>query len=148
MITPAVISGPQYYRIGDWVTFAWNYTSLSATPSAIDVLASCAANSATYTITLNQSVSETGKIFWDTGAYQATATVPLLTNTYTLIIYAADSSISAAPKAGYLAAQQTFTFGMYTPQLYTPWTGMSCLFIFFYWLRKPFMRRFDKCGTP
>jgi len=123
MITPAVISGPQYYKIGDWVTFAWNYTSLSATPSAIDVLASCAANSATYTLTLNQSVSETGKILWDTGAYQSTATVPLLTNTYTLIIYAADSSISAVPKAGYLAVQETFTFGMYTPQPYTPWTS-------------------------
>jgi len=128
MITPAVISGPQFYRIGDWVTFAWNYTSLSATPSAIDVLASCAANSATYTLTLNQSVAETGKILWDTGAYQSTAKVPLLTNTYTLIIYAADSSISAVPKAGYLGVQQTFTFGMYTPQPYTPWTSMSYFF--------------------
>lgn len=122
-MTPAVSSGQQYYKIGDWVTFAWNYTSVLATPSAIDVFASCAANQATYTLALNQSVAETDKILWDTGAYQATATVPLLTNTYTLIIYPADSSISATPKAGYLAVQDTYTFGMYTPQAYTPWTS-------------------------
>jgi len=127
MITPAVSSGAQYYKIGDWVTFAWNYTSLSATPSAIDVFASCAANQALYTLALNQSVSETGSVLWDTGDYQASATVPLLTNTYTLIIFPADSSISAVPKAGYLAVQKTYTFGMYTPQPYTPWSSKSSL---------------------
>ena len=123
MITPAVSSGAQYYKVGDWVTFAWNYTSLLATPSAIDVFASCAANQALYTLALNQSVSETGRVLWDTGDYQATATIPLLTNTYTLIIYPADSSISATAKAGYLAVQETYTFGMYTPQPYTPWSS-------------------------
>jgi hypothetical protein len=123
--TPAAISGAQYYKIGDWLTFAWNYTSLSATPTAVDVLASCAANSQLYTLAVNQSAHDT-KVLWDTGAYQATATVPLLTNTYTLIIYPADSSISATPKAGYLAVQQTYTFGMYVPQSYTPWTSKLC----------------------
>jgi len=125
MLTPAPLSGAQYFKVGDWVTFAWNYTSLSVTPSAIDVLASCRANQATYTLALNQTVDKTGRVLWDTGAYQATATVPLLTETYTLVIYDAGAAggVSATPKAGYLGVFDQFTFGMYSPQAYTPWAG-------------------------
>ena len=127
MITPNALSTSKYYKIGDWVTFAWNYTSLSVTPTAIDVLASCSANQGTYTLAVNQSVAPTGKILWDTGAYQSTATLPLLTETYTLIVYDADSSISATSQAGYLAVSDDFTFGMYSPQPYTPLSG-KCTF--------------------
>lgn len=126
MVTPAVLAGPQYYKIGEWVTFAWNYTSLSVTPSAIDILATCTANQATYTLAVNQSVQETGRVLWDTGAYQSTAAIPLLTETYTLLIYDAESSVSAAPKAGYLAPQKLFSFGMYVPQPYVEWKDFKC----------------------
>ena len=127
MITPALISGAQYYKIQDYVTFAWNYTSLSVTPSAVDVLATCSSNSALYTIAMNQSISgPTQAITWDTGAYQASATIPLLVATYTLIIYDADSSISDAPRAGYLGVYDQLTFGMYTPQPYTPIQDYVC----------------------
>ena len=127
MITPAIISGAQYYKIADYVTFAWNFTSLSVTPSAVDILASCSTNSATYTIAMNQSISgATQAITWDTGAYQASATVPLLVATYTLIIYDADSSMSDTPRAGYLGVYDQFTFGMYTPQPYTPISDYVC----------------------
>ncbi|KAF2398288.1 hypothetical protein EJ06DRAFT_97814 [Trichodelitschia bisporula] len=126
MITPAPLSGAQYYKIGDFVTFAWNYTSLSVTPSAINIVASCKGNQATYTLAMNQSVSETGKIIWDTGKYQATATQPLLTNTYTLMIYDAGSAVTSIPRAGYLAVFNQFTFGMYTPQPYTPLSEFNC----------------------
>lgn len=124
MITPAALSGAQYYKIGDWVTFGWNYTSLSVTPSAIDILASCSANQATYTLALNQTVEPTGRVLWDTGAYQKTATVPLLTQTYTLIIYdaAEPAGVSATPRAGYLGAFNQYTFGMYSPQ---PYRGLA-----------------------
>ncbi|KAF2457895.1 hypothetical protein BDY21DRAFT_421204 [Lineolata rhizophorae] len=125
MVTPAVISGPQYYKIGDYVTFGWNYTSLSVTPKHIDILASCKENDATYTLAVNQSAEETA-VTWDTGEYQATATVPLLTETYTLIIYDADSSISAVPSAGYLGVFNQWTFGMYTPQPYVPRNEFTC----------------------
>ena len=123
MITPAATAQSQFYKIGDWVTFAWNYTSVSSMPSAIDVLATCSANQATYTLAVNQSTEETGIVLWDTGKYQASASIPLLTETYTLLIYDADSSISATAAAGYLAVQSTFTFGMYTKQAYVNWTG-------------------------
>lgn len=125
MVTPAVIAGPQYYKIGDHVTFAWNYTSLSVTPSYIDVLASCSMNSQMYTITANQSVDPTGAVIWDTGNYQASATVPLLTETYTLVVMDAQLDISATAKAGYLGVSDQYTFGMYVPQPYTPLNGRT-----------------------
>jgi len=126
MVTPVPISGPQYYKIGDWVTFAWNYTSLSVTPTAIDILATCTANQGTYTLAVNQTTDETGKVLWDTGAYQATGTLPLLTETYTLIIYDADSSVSATPKAGYLQVFNQYSFGMYEKQPYVALKDWNC----------------------
>lgn len=124
MITPAAaVAASQYFKIGDYVTLAWNYTSLSVTPSAIDVMASCSVNNQLYTIALNQSVSPTGAVTWDTGGYQQTATIPLLTETYTLVIYDAAESVSATPKAGYLGTSDQFTFGMYIPQAYSPLNG-------------------------
>jgi len=128
MIEPALISGAQYYKIGDFVTFAWNYTSLLATPTAINVMATCTVNQQLYTLAANQTIGNaTGAVTWDTGAYQSTAlSDPLLTETYTLIIYDADSSISATAQAGYLAVYDQYTFGMYTPQAYTPLGEFQC----------------------
>jgi len=124
MITPGVFAGAQYYKVGDWVTLAWNYTSVSIYPSNIDIMATCTANQATYTLAVNQTVDKSGgEIFWDTGAYQSSATVPLLTETYTLMIYDSQGDVSAAPRAGYLGLANGFTFGMYTPQPYVPWSG-------------------------
>ncbi|KAH6698976.1 hypothetical protein DL95DRAFT_381571 [Leptodontidium sp. 2 PMI_412] len=127
LLTPDARS-TSYYKIGDHVTFAWNYTSLSATPTAINILASCSANAQTYTLAMNQTISNaTGALTWDTGAYQATAVQnPLLTQTYTLIIYDADTSVSAAAAAGYLATFNSYTFGMYVPQAYTPLSEFKC----------------------
>lgn len=128
MLTPAAISGQQYFKIGDFVTFGWNYTSLEATPTAVNVLATCTANQQLYTLAANVTVSNaTNAVTWDTGSYQQTAASdPLLTNIYTLIIYDAASDISATAEAGYLAVQDTYTFGMYTPQPYTPLSDFIC----------------------
>jgi hypothetical protein len=79
MLTPSALAAPSYYKIGDFVTFGWNYTSLSVTPSAIDIVASCQRNDQVYTIAMNQSLNGTQAVTWDTGAYQSSATVPLLT---------------------------------------------------------------------
>jgi hypothetical protein len=128
MMTPAVASGEQYFKIGDYVTFGWNYTSLEATPTAVNVLATCTANTQLYTIAMNVTIANnTNAVTWDTGSYQATAVQePLLTETYTLIIYDAASSISATAQAGYLAVYDSYTFGMYTPQPYTPLADFQC----------------------
>lgn len=128
MMTPAVASGQQYFKIGDYVTFGWNYTSLEATPTAVNVMATCTANTQLYTIATNVTLANnTNAVIWDTGSYQATAVQnPLLTQTYTLIIYDAASSISATAQAGYLAVYNQYTFGMYTPQAYTPLGEFKC----------------------
>jgi hypothetical protein len=124
MVTPDALAGDQFYKVGDFVTFAWNFTSLSVTPSNIDVLASCTANQATYTIAVNMSASET-KVLWDT-KNTPDGQAPFLTERYTLMIYDSNLTVTATPKAGYLAAFTQFTFGMYTPQPYVPWDQFNC----------------------
>ncbi|KAK0249569.1 hypothetical protein LTS09_015261 [Friedmanniomyces endolithicus] len=56
LITPGPLA-TSYYKIHDNATFAWNYTSLSITPSAVDVLAFCSSNSVTYTIAANATIT-------------------------------------------------------------------------------------------
>lgn len=128
MITPGVFDGQQFYKIGDVVHLAWNYTSLSMTPSAVDILATCTANQATYTIAVNQSVKATGEVKWDTGSYNDDhPNAPqLLTEMYTLMIYDSNTSVTQAPKPGYLAPYKQFTFGMYSPQPYQNWSDYTC----------------------
>ncbi|RMZ79636.1 hypothetical protein DV737_g3284, partial [Chaetothyriales sp. CBS 132003] len=125
MISPAATDGSQYYKVGDYVTFQWNYTSLSVTPSAVDVLASCSLNSATYTISTNMSVEETGQVVWDTGN-TATMSNPFPVATYTLIIYDAAKDPTDTASAGYLSAYDQYTFGMYTGQPYVPLNEFRC----------------------
>jgi hypothetical protein len=77
---------------------------------------------------MNQTVTNaTGSVVWDTGAYQATAIQnPLLTETYTLIIYDAGAAETAPPSAGFLATFDSYAFGMYIPQPYTPLADWQC----------------------
>ncbi|KAI9797270.1 MAG: hypothetical protein M1833_005566 [Piccolia ochrophora] len=129
MITPAPISGSQYYKIGDYVTFKWNYTSVSRFPSKVDVLVSCSKNQGTYTIAANQSAEKTGDVTWDTRKFQ-TGEAPLLEATYTLIVHDAAEAITAQPRAGFLGMSNQFTFGMYEKSDYVDkehWKCSSCL---------------------
>jgi hypothetical protein len=126
MVTPNALAGPQYYKVGNgnFITFAWNYTSLSVTPSAIDVMASCSANQATYTIAVNISAEQT-QVIWDTNTTPS-GQPPFLTEKYTLLIMDAEADVTAAPRPGYLGVFNQFTFGMYTPQPYVNWTDFQC----------------------
>lgn len=123
MITPAATS-TTYFRIGQNATFVWNYTSLSVTPSKVNVVASCSLNSATYTISSNMTVKETGKLVWDTNATQ---TIPLLSATYTLFVVDAEKELDDTASAGHLSSNIGFSFGMYSPQPYTPLNGESII---------------------
>ncbi|KAI9749044.1 MAG: hypothetical protein M4579_007028 [Chaenotheca gracillima] len=126
MITPAAIAGAQYYKIGDNVTFAWNYTSLTVTPSKIDIYASCSDANTAFPIATNQSVKATGNVTWDTGAWQATATRQLLMATYTLLIYDSSKDVTDTPQAGHLGSANQFNFGMYIPREPTPLKDFHC----------------------
>jgi hypothetical protein len=76
---------------------------------------------------MNQTITNaTGAITWDTGSYQTTAAAPLPVASYTLVIYDADSALTAAARPGYLAAYTQYTFAMYTPQPYTPLAEFKC----------------------
>lgn len=123
MLTPGPYT-TTYYKIDETITFVWNYTSLSITPTAVNVVASCTKNDHTYTIASNMSVEETQSVTWDTGKYQANATVPLLTASYTLIVYDESKEIDDLASAGELSSQNQYYFGMYEPQAYTPLPGM------------------------
>lgn len=87
-------------------------------------MASCTANQATYTIAVNMSASET-KVLWNTGETPS-GQAPFLTENYKLLIYDSNLTATAAPRAGYLGAFSSFTFGMYLPQPYTSLQGEFC----------------------
>ncbi|KAK4662158.1 uncharacterized protein QC763_711130 [Podospora pseudopauciseta] len=131
MITPSVMEGYQLYKIGDYITWAWNYTNLQGTPTAIDVLVTNTVAKQTWTLTQNMTFQEQGSYTWDTGAYDRTAVAsPLLVEQYTLIIHDSDSEPTGPAPAGMLAPFNSFKFGLYTPKVYTPisdgWKCASC----------------------
>jgi hypothetical protein len=123
MVTPAPFAPAEYYKIGDKVEFAWNYTSLLATPRAIDVLVTCSANQATYTISSNATFEPTGAVVWDTKK-DSEGQGNLITETYTLVIHDSDEEITAVPQPGHLGTFNQLRFGMYIRRAYLPRDGM------------------------
>lgn len=112
------------YKIGDYVTFKWNYTDLTHTPSGINVVASASTSSfeSTWTLTSNMTFATEAAYTWDTAAYQTQAVKnqqPLVVEMYTLYIYDAESEVTATAGLGSLTANAALTFGMYTGQPYT-----------------------------
>ncbi|EEQ31971.1 hypothetical protein McanMca71_006866 [Microsporum canis] len=114
MVTPGVFDPSTYVKIGDKATFAWNYTSLVITPSAVDVVAYCQQNDHYYTITSNKTVEETGRVVWDTEPYK-TAGVRLLVEHYTLIVHDVKRGPTDPAPAGELGNSRPFIFGVYSP---------------------------------
>ncbi|KAL2256195.1 hypothetical protein VTK26DRAFT_2049 [Humicola hyalothermophila] len=131
MVTPAPTDGFQLYKIGEYVTWGWNYTNLQGTPTAIDLYVRCSKVPQPWTLTQNMSFAETGSYTWDTGAFQSSVVAnPLLTEQYTLVINDADTGPSATPEPGYLAPFSGFYFGLYEGQEYHDtndgWQCASC----------------------
>lgn len=115
------------YKIGDYVTFGWNYTSLQGTPTAIDVLISCSTNTETWTLTQNMSFATKVSYLWNTEKDGDVAEKPLGVNLYTLIIKDSDAAISDTADAGYLGTFSGLEFGLYTPMPYTPLSEWKCV---------------------
>ncbi|GKT87968.1 hypothetical protein CT0861_01894 [Colletotrichum tofieldiae] len=127
MITPAATAQSiNLYKIGDFVTWGWNYTNLQATPTAIDVLVSCSSMAQTWTLTQNMSFAQPASLTWDSSVQKTDASAPLRNDEYTLIIYDAESSVSATAAPGYLGVSNSFKFGMYLPKEYTPLNEWNC----------------------
>jgi hypothetical protein len=126
MLTPAASLGTPLYKIGDFVTWGWNYTDLQATPTAIDIVVSCKSATRSWTLTSNMTFPTSGSYTWDTKVQQTAVESPLLTEQYTLLIYDSNKGLSATPTPGYLNTFNSFTFGMYTPRPYTPLGEWNC----------------------
>ena len=127
MVTPGAYEGTALYKIGDYVTWGWNYTNLQADPTAgIDVILSCSVATQTWTLASNMSFETEGSFTWDSREQETDASQPLLTEMYTLVIADAEAGISATAEAGYLSPFSGFTFGMYAAQPYTPLSDWEC----------------------
>ncbi|KPM46277.1 hypothetical protein AK830_g319 [Neonectria ditissima] len=117
------------FKIGDYVTLGWNYTSLQGTPTAIDVLISCSSASETWTLTSNMTFETKVDFVWDSSVQATDADAPLPVELYTLIIKDSDASITDTADPGYLGVFSGLKFGMYTGKPYTPladWTCVGC----------------------
>ncbi|OBT49111.1 hypothetical protein VE00_00216 [Pseudogymnoascus sp. WSF 3629] len=125
VVSPTATAGMPIFKIGDKATFGFNFTDLLATPTALNIMATCTLNQAMYTIAMNQTINGTAttqQAVWDSNGYE-TSSAPLVVATYTLIIYDSEGSVSDAPVAGYLSPFKSFTFGMYNGQDYTDDSG-------------------------
>lgn len=128
MQEPSTVAGSTIlYKIGNEIEWAWNYTSLRGTPTAVDVLVSCATASETWTLSSNMSFATSVNFTWDTTKQRDDTEQPLLTELYTLIVKDSDAEMSDSPEAGYLGVYSGFTFGLYAPQPYTPMADWKCI---------------------
>lgn len=119
------------YKLGDFVTFSWNYTNLLGEPTAVDVLAVDSSASQTHTLTQNMTFEKPAQYTWDTEEYQKEngATKALRVAEYTLVIHDSDGSPTDTADAGYLAPFNQLYFGMYEPKEYQPigeWVCTVC----------------------
>ena len=128
MKTPATTAIPTpLYKIGDWVTFSWNYTSLLGDPTAVDVLISCSTATSTWTLTSNMTFKTDAHYLWDTNKQASDSAQPLLVELYTLLIKDSDAAVTDVPSPGYLGAYSGLTFGLYTAQPYTDLANWDCV---------------------
>jgi hypothetical protein len=127
MLTPDTTAvATALYKIGDYVTLGWNYTSVKAKPTAVDVLVSCSVASETWTLTANMTYETEVSFIWDTKDQANAVESPLLTEMYTLIVKDSEAEVSDRPEPGYLGSVQSFTFGLYRPLEYTPLSEWEC----------------------
>jgi len=131
-ITQPPQTATSFYKIApsQFITFAWNFTYVLATPTSL-TLSAVGDNGNTYPVgPTNGIIAGTStSVVWDPWAYnQNTGGRPTLgMGTYTLKIWGDQGS--DAPRApGYLQPNTALKFGLYTPQPYTPIaSGWSCL---------------------
>ncbi|PTB35383.1 uncharacterized protein TrAFT101_011259 [Trichoderma asperellum] len=125
--TPGVFAaGAPLYRIGDYVTWGWNYTNLLGTPTAIDVLIGCSAVSETWTLTSNMTFKTSVAYTWNSSVQATDVSQPLSNNMYTLIVKDSDSAVTQIPDPGYLGTFSSYTFGLYTSQPYVDYDKWTC----------------------
>ena len=122
-ITQPPQTATSFYKIApsNLITFAWNMTSVLATPTHLTVSAVCD-NGNTYPVGPTDGIipGTASSVVWDVYSYQqAHPNTPLAQATYTLNIWD-ERGPGAARRAGYLQPNSALQFALYTPQAYTP----------------------------
>jgi hypothetical protein len=122
-ITQPPQTATSFFKIAQsqYITFAWNFTSLLSTPTHLTVSAACA-NGNTYPVGPTNGIipGTATSVVWDPYGYdQANPNTPLAQASYTLMIW--DDRGPNPPRApGLLQPNSALTFALYTPQPYTP----------------------------
>lgn len=122
-ITQPQQTATSFFKIasGEMITFAWNFTSLLATPTSLTVSAVCD-NGNTYPVGPTDGIipGTATQVVWDLGKYQQdNPNNPLAQASYTLNIWD-DRGPGASIKPGFMQENSALRFAMYTPQAYTP----------------------------
>ncbi|KAF8526594.1 hypothetical protein BU17DRAFT_82706 [Hysterangium stoloniferum] len=130
MTQPPQTAALSFYKIAPSqpITFGWNLTSLSITPTQLTVSAFCSANGNTYPVGPTDGViaGDATQVVWDLYSYQqAHPTQPLIIASYTLQIQDAHG-LTALPAPGRFAPFTGATFALYSPEPYTPLASWSC----------------------
>lgn len=129
---PAQTAQASYYKIAphETITFGWEFTSLTATPSRLYVVASCSKNGNTYPIAPSPSgiPGDARSVTWYPYGYRMDAQKhgdpDLVADKYRLIIYD-DKGPTGVAKGGEFQANNMAEFSMYFPKKYTPLSGTS-----------------------
>ncbi|KAF9041641.1 hypothetical protein BJ165DRAFT_1548487 [Panaeolus papilionaceus] len=151
---PATVTS--FYKIApsQFITFGWNLTSLSVTPTKLTFSAVCE-NGNTYpvgpmdgvvalsrvggtqnptgsgnTTNGNSGGNVVREVVWDVNSYQvANPATPLVQAKYTLHVWD-ERGPNAPRRGGYFQHNSAVQFALYTPQPYTPlasgWTCAAC----------------------
>ncbi|KAF8881225.1 hypothetical protein BD779DRAFT_1445688 [Infundibulicybe gibba] len=132
-ITQPPQTATSFYKIApnQVITFAWNLTSVLATPTHLTVSAVCD-NGNTYPVGPTDGIipGTATQVLWDVFAYQqANPNKPLAQASYTLHIWD-DRGPGAPRRPGFIEPNSALKFALYTPQSYTPlnggWTCAAC----------------------
>lgn len=122
-ITQPPQTATSYFKLApsQIVTFAWNFTSLYATPTSLTISA-IGQNGNTYPVGPTNGIipGTASSVTWDLYSYQqANPSLPLAQGSYRLTVIG-DRGATALPAPGLFSNNGNLQFAIYTPQPYTP----------------------------
>lgn len=121
---PPQTAAASYYKIApnELITFGWNFTYVSMTPTALTVSAFCASNGNTYPVGPTDGVIPGGatQVIWDPYQYESgDGAVRLAQAEYTLSIHD-ERGPDVGIRAGFLTPNSGMKFSLYRPREYLP----------------------------
>jgi len=127
---PPQTAAPSFYKIApsQLITFGWNFTSLSVTPTALSVSAWCPQFGVTYPVGPSNGIipGSASSVVWDPWGYeQQPGALSLAVATYTLQIMDSGGPNKVA-QPGLFSPNAQLRFALYRPQPYEPLSSWQC----------------------